>query len=134
MENSIIKTRVPHSKRLDTLPRIFGRHYLLAEQQVFDYMTTFCSSYTGGFWEFYTLSNNGFFMAYEGELVLDVSYPPNYFEASLSAEAASIGVNLFAQNALAWRTEESFIVDRYDALRDYALQHAECDLILQWID
>jgi hypothetical protein len=110
MDTTITKTRTPQNVRLDTLPRFFGGYARLFEQQVFDYMETFCSNYRGGYWEFYTLSNGGFFMAYEGASHFEVSYPPNHFQATLSAEATSLGVNLFAQNALAWRTGEAFIL------------------------
>jgi hypothetical protein len=85
-------------------------------------------------WDFYTLSNSGFFMSYDYDETLTVLYPENYFEETMSAEAASIGVNLFALNTLAWQTNSEKIVDLYYALRDYAAEHPEGTKIMRLID
>lgn len=134
MATQITKIKVSRKQRLNTLPVLFGNKCIMFEQMVYSYMDKFCSDYHGGFWEFYFLSNGGFFMSLlHGEKLL-VSFPENYFEEIMSPEAISIGVNLYALNELAWKTEKESIIDLYYALRDFASQHEEGAFIMRLID
>ena len=48
--------------RMGTLPRHFGPHMMALEGRVFDLMREYCADYSGGCWQFYELSNGGFYM------------------------------------------------------------------------
>ncbi len=54
--------------------------------------------------------------------------------AELSAEAAGIAACLMAYNHHACRTECDAITEHYYRLRDYALNHPECQAIMRLID
>ena len=102
----------------------------------FAWMDRFCADYSGGIWNFYTLSNGGAFMAPESEN----NEPWSLFNTmngnggELSAEAAGIAVCLMAYSHHACRTECDAMTEHYYRLRDYALNHPECSTIMYIID
>jgi len=130
----ITKTIIKDKDRLEFLPRHFGRNHLKFEMLVYAFMDKFCTEYTGGFWQFYTLDNGGLFIALDSDQSFEVINEMNYFEDRMSAQSASIGVNLFALNALASETQDQRIVDYYDALRDFSAEHSEASKIFSFID
>jgi hypothetical protein len=61
--NATVKAvRVPESKRMNTLPRYFGRQLMMGEALVYQSLQSVCDAYSGGFWNFFELSNGGFYM------------------------------------------------------------------------
>ena len=131
----ITKSLCQPEDRLDFLPRHVGAKFLSYEQAIYRMMDKHCQGYTGGFWDYYTLSNGGFFMAYDQpDRGFRVEQPLNYYEGVMSAEAASIGVNLYVQNTFAWQVDPERFSDAYHALRDFAAQHPEGGEILRFID
>ena len=54
---------VPEHARIGSLPRHFGMHMLTVEGRIYDFLSQFCPSYDGGLWQFYELSNGGFYMS-----------------------------------------------------------------------
>ena len=131
---AIHRHRVPDLERIRILPRYLGAHALAFENSVFDSLGTLAEAYRGGFWEFYELSNGGFYMAPEQERNLRIVVPGNGYEGELSPDAAGIVACLFAFNAMAWRFREDRHVNLYHWLRDYALDHDESGEILRAID
>jgi len=99
-------------------------------------MDRFCDSYHGGIWQFYTLSNGGAFMAPEadGDEPWSLFNTMNGNDGELSAEAAGIAVCLMVYNHHACRTGCDAMTEHYYRLRDYALNHAECNAIMHIID
>ena len=136
---TIEKTEVAEEKRLDFLPRYIGRWMLTFETLTFQWMKRLTNKYRGGYWNFYELTNGGFYLALRTtEKFLIQS--PNYAEMEVSADAAGIIATLFALNHLMGiigdkddATLES-IVDRYDALRDFAAEQPESSAIFAIID
>ena len=57
------------------------------ERHVFCWMKRLCPHYDGGFWEFYDLSNGGFYIALAGEKKMWLTWPGNYFNDEMSADA-----------------------------------------------
>ncbi len=131
---TIEKNLVPESKRSGFLPRHVGKAFFFFENAVYDWMGQLCPEYQGGYWQFYELSSGGFFMAFDSEQPLKVTFPQNYFEEMMTPEAASIAANLFALNSLCWKTESQQLIDAYYALRDFAASHQEGAKILRVID
>jgi hypothetical protein len=124
---------VPGDERLKFLPRVFGRRYIQGETAVFTWMRRLCRNYNGGFWDFVDLSNGGFYLRLVRDEPLAISVSTNDYAGAMSADAASIVVSLFAINELLFDGAHE-LDDAYYALRDYALQHAECREILKAID
>ncbi|WP_143186475.1 antirestriction protein, partial [Citrobacter freundii] len=58
-------TPVPDEQRIRFWPLHFGAipQWITLEPRIFAWMDRFCSTYSGGIWSFYTLSNGGAFMA-----------------------------------------------------------------------
>lgn len=130
----IEKTLISEEDRLDFLPKYLGDHFFKFETLVYSFMDKFCIGYTGGYWNFYGLSNGGMFMSYATDEECRIVNAMNYFEDTLSAEAASIALNIFALNALICQTRDEKIFDLYEALRDFAAEHPEGAKIYRFID
>ena len=101
-------------------------------------MDRFCADYSGGIWNFYTLSNGSAFIAPEADGDSNEPWPlfntMNGNGGELSNEAAGIAVCLMTYSHHAMRTECDAMTEHYYRLRDYALNHAECNAILHIID
>jgi len=134
MTDSIQKTLCPDDERMDFLPRFTGKHFLRYEQLVYAGMNKFCADYSGGFWNYYTLSNGGFFMALDDDRRFAVECHGNYYAGEMSVEAASIGVNLYVQNAFAWEVDAERFSRAFHQLRDFAAEHPEGREIMAFID
>ena len=123
---------IGEAARPEALPRHFGRLMLVFENAVFDWMGKLCPTYSGAYWNFYELSNGGFYMAPQGgSRRLSVE---NGFDAEMSADAAGITVCLFACSHLSFRYDDEKLVRHFHWLRDFALDHPEARLILAAID
>lgn len=131
-------TPIPDEQRLSFWPQYFGivPQWITLEPHIFAWMDRLCADYSGGIWQFYTLSNGGAFIAPESESdekwVLFNSMNGN--GANMSAEAAGVAVSLIAYSHHACRTECDAMAGHYYRLRDYALNHAECSAIMHLID
>ncbi len=134
--NIITATLVPEASRMDVADRHFGiRFPLTVEPMIFQFATQIAETYTGGYWHFYTLSNDGFFMAprIDGEFHV---VPDNGYEGTLSAEALGITVCLYAYSNLSFgegRFGET-CADLYQRLYGFAMQHSESPAIRAAID
>ncbi|MEQ5194872.1 antirestriction protein [Klebsiella pasteurii] len=118
-------------------PQHFGRipQWITLEPCIFSWMDRLCADYSGGVWAFYTLSNGGAFMApEESESSWSLFNILNGNGAEMSAEAAGIAACLMAYCHHACRTECDAMTEHYYRLRDYALNHPECNAIMYIID
>jgi len=131
---SINPTLVSEASRAGTLHSVFGRHAMRAESLTFSWMRRLNSKYEGGYWNFYTLSNNGFYMAPKLGQIVHMSNPENWFDGAVTPDAAGIIASLFAQNQLCNQTAIDEHIELYYALREYAAQHPEHRLIFKAID
>ena len=133
MEN-ITRTLCPEHERLEFLPRFVGKQFLRYEMMVYSYLDRASEDYGGGFWNYYTLKNGGWYMAPDTEQRFRMAWPDNYYEGEMSADAAGIGVNLFVQNRFAWEVDAEKFTEAFHRLRDYAAEHAEASEIFRFID
>jgi hypothetical protein len=120
---AITARKVAVSKRLKTLPRHFGRHYLSVERCIFGTMSSLCPDYDGGYWEFWNLSNGGFFMSLPETETYEIIVHGNGFTGQLDGRSAGIVACLFVYSILSFEPKMEHIADHYYWLRDYA-----CDL------
>lgn len=130
----VTATVVPLSRRTQALPRVFGRHMLRFERLAFFWAERISDSYDGGLWEFYDLSNGGFYMAPTGSARMHVSVEGNGFEGHLSRDAFGIVASLFAINYMVNGGGDDRLIDLYHQLRDFAAAHAEAAAIFGAID
>ena len=132
----IERTLIQEADRVTHTADLFGVHFPLhLEPLVYATADHLSSDYEGGYWEFYKLSNDGFYMAPSTEDRFHV-IAENGFEGDLSADAFGITVSLYAFSCLSFST--MLIADacaqQYRRLREYALEHTEAGAILAAID
>ena len=129
---------VASNRRLTFLPTYFGPRLMMrGESLVYAWLRRLSEDYNGGFWNYYELSNGGFYMApVLGRLRLEVD--GNGYSGEMSADAAGIVATLFALGQLAAETQGTdecdALIDRYHWLREYAGTHAEAAQIYRAID
>jgi hypothetical protein len=92
--------------------------------------------YNGAYWEFYSLSNGGFYMAPSSDKHYQVNCD-NGFEGVLSADAIGITACLYAYSHLSFSSNAvlaEICVNQYHLLRAFMLEHAEAVAIWGAID
>ena len=134
----ITTTQVTDENRVSFWPQHFGTipQWITLEPRIFAWMNRVCADYSGGIWQFYTLSNGGAFMAPDADRneTWSLFNNLNGNGVEMSAEAAGIAVCLIEYSHHACRTECDAMTAHYYRLRDYALQHPEAHAILRIID
>ena len=125
---------VPENLRPHFLPRHLGSLMLKGEFLVYGWLEKLSKDYGGGLWNFYDLSNGGFYIAPRDEKRFKIDVSGNYFSGEMSADAAGIVASLFAQCDLANRYGDDKLIDQYHWLRDFAIEHVESGLIMRAID
>jgi hypothetical protein len=135
-DNSIIvATIVADAERLNFLPRHFGPMMLTVERQIYSWLSTLSADYSGGYWNFYDLSNGGAYLAPATSDRFRIAVRSNDFSGTLTADATGITVTLFALSHLAFQFPRiETLSTRFHQLRDFAAEHAERRLIFQAID
>lgn len=141
---TIVATMVPDNKCLNFLPHYLGQELMIrGENLIYDWMTKLSEDYIGGLWDFYNISNGGFYMAPSMTESLRVKVDDNGFIGRMSADAAGIVATLFALNKLACgvygtSSDRSASAcspsDHCDRLVDFAYEHKEAKLIFRAID
>jgi hypothetical protein len=127
-------TLIADEARLDALPRHFGRYFTVTENAIYGFMREFAADYRGAYYQFFDLSNGGFYAAPDLP-PLELSINSNGFGGRMSADAAGITVCLFAYSHLSFRYQQAEVFGRqFHALRDYAADHAEAGKIFAAID
>lgn len=134
MSEKISATIVAEDDRMEFMPKHLGRHLMAGQNMFFDYLGQLSPDYKGGYWEFYELSNGGWYTAPAGEQRYKMAWAGNYYEGEMSADAAGITASLYTLSHLANTTEEDSLINAYHLLRDFAIQHAEGQEILSAID
>ena len=132
---SILATKIVDDARINALPKHFPHSFLVVENVVYSFAKKLCSAYSGAYWEFYELSNNGFFMAPSLSAKLDVEVPfGNGYEGKMTADAFGITVCLFAYSYMSEAHPVADFAEYYWRLRDFAGNHAEAAAIFSAID
>ncbi|HEK2843855.1 TPA: antirestriction protein [Proteus mirabilis] len=142
LQNEISATLIMNN-RCEFFYKYFGMNYMVkVESFIYQYMATLSADYDGGWWNFYELSNGGFYISpeIEEDATMRINVSTNYFSNAVSSDAAGIIATLFALGDLAGRlynentSASENMSTLYHLLRDYSLQHDEADLILAAID
>lgn len=133
-------TPVPDEQRAAFWPLHFGSipQWITLEPCIFGWMDRFCTEYSGGIWNLYTLSNGGAFMAPDTDENNNEKW--SLFNAmngnggEMSADAAGIAVCLIVYSHHACLTENDDMTTHFYQLREYALHHPESQAIFSLID
>ena len=134
--------KVAETERMKVMPALFGMRFAQVEQTVYQLMDRLCSTYQGGQWELYTLSNSSFYMAPRSTRIAPRAgkgfavTSDNGFEGPMSADALGIVACLYAYSHLSF-AQNSFgelCGKHYHWLREYALDHSEAGAIFAAID
>lgn len=137
--NQISRRLVPESERMDFVDKLFGLRYVLKiEPTVFEMAEHLAApQYNGGNWNFYALSNGGFYMAPRvaaSEPCFKVT-SMNGFEGQMTADALGITTCLYAYSHLSFEPVMADMCgEHYHLLREFAMDHAEVRQILAAID
>ena len=132
----VYRNAVLDHERVTLTSALFGLSFpLRLEPTVFAMAGRLSSSYDGGYWTFWSLSNGGFYMAPQSGAVFPVR-SENGFEGHLSADALGITACLYAYSHLSFGGDA--LADRcaehYHWLREFMLDHAEAAAVLAAID
>jgi hypothetical protein len=125
---------IDDSDRLIALPTHFPHFYSITENAIYACLGSLCEEYTGGFWDFFELSNGGFYMAPKTDKKFHITCSGNFFDDTVSADAAGIIACLHAYSHLSFQTQDDNIADAFHQLREFADSHAEGQLIFAAID
>ncbi|MFC1772601.1 antirestriction protein [Pseudomonadota bacterium] len=130
--NLVTRELVPEDRRLDVAEKLFGIHFpLRLEPVIYGITEKMAEEYKGGYWEFYTLSNGGFYMAPSGDHVFHVTRD-NMFEGDLSGDALGITACLYTYSHLSFSDGRfaRICACHYHRLREYMFEHPEVKAIL----
>ena len=133
----ITKKLVIAQKRTSHTARLFGLNFpMRLEPVVYTITDRIAEDYQGGFWDFWELSNGGFYMSPRSDKRFNVSCD-NGYDGAMSSDALGITVCLYAYSNLSFGTESQFTqtcAQQYHRLRDYALDHDEAGAIFRAVD
>jgi hypothetical protein len=105
------------------------------EALLFDWARRLSTSYTGGYWSFFDLSNGGGYgVPHMRDPLVPVSVDGNGYEGTVTQDAFGVIVSMFALNHLASLTEDDKVIDLYHALRAFVCEHDEAAAIYRAID
>lgn len=134
MRETITATPVAEDNRMNFMPKHLGRHLWQGQNLFPAYLERMSPDYSGAYWEFFELSNGGWYIAPMSDQHFNMSWSGNGYEGEMSADAAGITASLYALCHLANTTEEDAIISAYHLLRDFAVGHPEGQEILAAID
>jgi len=133
----ITKKLVAVQKRTSHTATLFGLNFpMRLEPVVYGLTDNLSEDYHGGYWDFWELSNGGFYMSPSSHNTFKVSCMNDYV-GEMSADALGITSCLYAYSHLSFGQESQFTdtcAQHYHWLREYALDHDESRAIMSAID
>lgn len=106
-------------------------HY---ENAVYALASNFSACYEGGLWDFYELSNGGFYMEPNVPYALEVTSTLNNWTGGMTPDAYGIGITFLALAVTLERTGNPDFALRMRQLKEYACFHPAASDILSFID
>ena len=102
----ILRTKIANNQRIQQANALFGSSFpMQLESLIYDLASNMSTDYNGGYWEFFILNNDGFYMAPGSGGPYKVSCV-NGYEGKLSADAFSITVCLYAYSLLSFEKDD----------------------------
>lgn len=132
------KRQLPQNERMRALPRHFGVRFMMAaESGIYDLMKECRAEYRGGYWEFFEVSNGGFYMAPSPlDQKVRMYVAGNGYDGEMSNEAAGITACLMAYSRLSFKFDgkTDAFAEHFHSLRDFTASHPEASAIFAAID
>jgi hypothetical protein len=131
-QTTVTRELVPDDRRMGVVERLFGvRFPLQIEPVVYGITERMAKDYKGGYWDFYQLSNGGFYMAPASDSTFHVTCD-NMYEGDLSGDALGITACLYAYSHLSFQDGRfgRVCACHYHRLREFMFEHAEVRAIL----
>jgi hypothetical protein len=137
-ETPITATPLDDAQRMSVPAALFGVMFTTrVEPYVFGIARSLSADYAGGYWEFYSLSNGGFYMAPAADEVFHVRCG-NGHEGTMSGDALGVTCCLYAYSHLSFAGPDALAEEcarQYHLLREWMLSgHAEARAILAATD
>ena len=137
-ETPITATPLDDAQRMSVPAALFGVMFTTrVEPYVFGIARKLSEQYDGGYWEFYALSNGGFYMAPAADEVSHVRCE-NGYEGMMSGDALGVTCCLYAYSHLSFAVPDALAGEcarQYHLLREWMLSgHAEARAILAATD
>jgi len=132
----ITRQKVADNQRVNIAADLFGAYFpLRLEPFVFSITSQLSEDYSGGYWQFYTLGNGGFYMAPDSDGKFQVT-SQNGYEGFMSADALGITGCLYAYSHLSFGEGDiaQTCARQYHLLREFMFEHPESVEILRAID
>ena len=134
-KGKITATPIPDSESFEFLPKFFGEGLeVRGELQVYQFVERISGGRGTQDWNFYMLSNGGFFMAPDWDEAVHATWSCNGFNDMLSPDAVGIFSTLLAIHLLASELQDERLVSHYYKLLDFAAVHPEATKIFRAID
>ena len=130
--STVNRELVPEDQRLVVVERLFGMAFpLQLEPVIYGITERMAEDYDGGYWEFWTLSNEGFYMTPSEDRIFHVKCR-NMYEGDLSADALGITSCLYAYSHLSFTDGDIAreYARHYHRLRAFMAEHPEVGAIL----
>jgi hypothetical protein len=103
------------------------------EHEFFNAMHLFDDTYHGGWWDFFKLSNGGFYVALKDDKQFHM-VSPNGFECDVDANTAGIIVSAFVYSNLSFGPNGEAFGEEYHKLSDFIFQHRKAGTIRAALD
>ena len=137
MDKNVTRELLPEAQRSEHVGELFGVHFPMRLEPFIYWATSqMAPDYHGGYWQFYALSNGGFYMAPDTDESFNVACQ-NYYTGTLSGDALGIVACLYAFSHLSFTPNEALgrmYARHYHLLREYMMEHPEVAEILGAID
>ncbi len=136
MTDQITRQQVSDDQRISITVDLFGVYFpMRLEPFVYAMTSKLSDDYGGGYWQFYSLSNGGFYMSPDSDGRFQVICE-NGHECLMSADALGITACLYAYSHLSFGDDDfsETCARLYHLLREYMLDHQEARSIFAAID
>ncbi len=121
------------TERMRCLPEVAGRHYIALEHTVYDMLSMLSDDYEGGYWQYYRLSNGGFYMA-PAQGPLRLVCVANGFDGVVSADTAGLIATAMAYSHLSFHPSGSCFAKAYELLSQFIGAHPDARAIRAALD
>ncbi|MGK5032682.1 antirestriction protein [Janthinobacterium sp. MDT1-19] len=120
-------------ERMECLPNVAGRRWVWLEYTVYSMLDRMSDDYQGAYWEYYKLSNGGFYMS----PLTDDSFHmccENIFEGDVSAKTAGLIACAMAYSHLSFFEDGDCFAEAYMLLFEYLAQQSDAAIIFAALD